>query len=232
MTTELIESYIVYRKEMALKMSIVVILCLIFLFLSFYVFNSKSLAFIFMCAMVIPIFFLNMIIRLFTRQVFINLRPDSFTIAIKKEGGEQEEALDYTLNEIESYNVQFPNRRFSAIKINSKNGDSKEYSFLNKKRNDGQMETANLVNSFRSMIEEYNEKVSKSERIFFQPSFFASKQGLVWIIILSCFFAAAITLHFYYQAKTSPITLFLGLGLIVQMLLKRKADIDYYKKMM
>lgn len=231
METELILSYIIFRKEMALKMGINVLVCLILLLASIYFFKSRFLALFFVLIMILPLLLLKIVMKIFRREVRISLERRTFSIEINKEGSELRSVFKYSLDEFRSYNIQLPNRRFSSIKFTLKNGKTVEYSFLKEKVNDDQIGTDELIDFFHSNIQDYNKSTSDSEKILFQPSFFASVYGLSCIIALSCLFMVAIVLHFLYHLKSLPVTLFLGFALIIQLLLRRKADIEYYKKM-
>jgi hypothetical protein len=126
-------SYIIYRKEMALKMTMNVLGSFILLLASIYVFKSNILAMIFGLIMISPLLFLNSIMKLFRREVFIDLQNRSVSMTIKKEGDENEMTSEYFFSEIRSYNIQIANRRFASIKLNFKNDKSLEYSFLKEK---------------------------------------------------------------------------------------------------
>jgi hypothetical protein len=195
--------------------------------LALYVIHSNLLAIVSLFLMVLPVFLINAVIKIFRREVFIDFHADSFSIKIVKDEAEQ----GYPLNEVSSYNIQFTNRRFSAIRVNLKKGGGKEYSFLNNKIAPDQTETPDLINSFAQMIGGYNSGMAESEKIPFQPSFYASTSGLGCIFILSFLAIVAVAVHFYYQAKTAPVTLFFAVAVIVQLLIKRKTELDYYKKM-
>ena len=228
MKPELIYSSIVYRKEMALKFVVYVLIGLFLLYISNHFLNNKFLSLLFLIAVVAPVFFLKLIMKRFIREVFIDLQEFVFSITIKNQ---EEVSLRFNFDEINTYSIQFPAGKFSTIILNFKNGKSVEYSFPTKKQNEEQINTEELINMFQGMIKNYNNDKPVKEQIVFVPSFMASSNGLICITLMVVLLIAAVFIHILYQAKTLPVTLFLGFALIVQLFLKRKADLDYYNKM-
>ena len=225
------QSYIIYRKDMALRLTLTILICILLMLFSIYYLKSNSLAFIFCIVVILPLLFIKPIMKKFTRRINIKLQKNFFSVAIIKNDNEDKMYEDYPLNQISTYNIQFPTRKFSAIKLNLKKGKSLEYSFFKEKQFVEQTDTEELLKSFQAMIKNYNNMVSTKEQILFVPSFIASFYGLISIVVMVALLSAAILIHILYQVKTLPITLFFGFTLIIQLMLKRKSDLDYYNKM-
>ena len=169
----------------------------------------------------------------YTRKVLITLHGESISVEIlkKTDSYEREGLFNCELNELWSYKIQFPNRRFAAIGFNLKPDRTVEYSFSKKQIDSEQTNTDALIESFHKLISDYNNRQPEDKKIPLLPSFYASKYGLYSIIGLIIFFCIAIVIHIIYNVKTLPISLFLGFAMIIQIALKRKTDMDFYKKM-
>jgi len=231
MTLELIQSYILYRRSLALRLIVLILVGVALLLGSLYYLKSSILAFIFLVVTLLPVLFIQPLMKIFTRRIEIKRKPTGFSVSVTRLNGAENESKDYALDQVATYCIQFLNRRILVIKFNFKSAKSIEYSFYRRKQFEGQSDTSELLALFSSIIKDYNTSVSKSKQICFVPSFMASSWGLFWIVFLIVLFMAAIALHILYQPKTSPVSLFLGLAIIVQLLSQRRADLNYYKKM-
>lgn len=232
MKTELIYSSIVYRKEIALKFAVYILIVLSLLYISNGILRNNFLSLFFLLAVIVPFFFLKQIMKKFTREVFIDLQEFCFSIVIKDPFRNKEEiSFKFNFDDIKAYIIQFPAGKFSNIILHLKNGKSVDYSFPVEKQNAEQVNTDELINIFQRAIKGYNNNKPVKERIVLLPSFIASSNGLMCIIFLVALLITAVFLHILYQTTTLPVTLFMGLALIVQLFIKRKADLDYYKKL-
>lgn len=230
MDSEIIYSSIVYRKEMALKLAVFSGISLLLLFVSNYFLKNIFLSLLFLILSIAPLFFINVLIKKFTSKVVFDFREKIFSISIINSSGKDEKCKEYYLDEILSFSIQHPNWRFSSIKLKFKNGKSVEYSFLQQKLANGQV-TIEILKRFYSLIKNYNRSEYTINKILFKPSFFASQKGLFCIGGLCILFFIAVGLHILYQVKSLPFTLFFGFSLIMQLILKRKSDINIYKKL-
>ena len=203
---------------MALKLALFGIVDLLLLFICQLI-GNKFLSLFFLIVIVLPFLFIEIVIRKFRRDVVIDLKDYSFSITINKGGETNGYNIEIPLNEIKTYTIEFPNKNFTSIKFNFKGKKSLEYSFFRKKQKDEDIPTEKLIENFHLMLQSYNKSQSGTE-IILKPSFFATQFGLICIISLSCLFIIAICLHFLYHLKSLPITLFFGLMLIIQLILK------------
>ncbi len=179
--------------------------------------------------MALPFLFMRILIKRFTRKISLQLYPDYFVTKIPDQGGnETEKKID--LDKLASYSIQFPNEKFSSIKFKLHNNDSFEYSFFQKKQNDGDSDGIELINSFHSMIKNYNSTLN-TNKIEFKPSFYATNAGLTLIITLSVILVVAILLSYSYSQKSLPITFIFSFILILQLIIKRRKELNYYNSM-
>ncbi len=222
-------THIIFRRELFLKASIYIIVCVLLGLLSTYILKSKVLSIIILIILVLPIFLMRLLIKRFTRKISIQFFSDHFTIELSDESKKNiETKID--LKNIASYNIQFPNEKFNSIKFRLRSSKSIEYSFFQKKEEDGDVDNKELFNSFHSLIKEYNNNFPEN-KIIFLPSFFATNTGLYIIIALSTLFIFTILLFSFVNEKSLPVTMIFSFLLILQLIVKRKSDLDYYKKM-
>ena len=203
---------------MALNFAIYVLVGFFLLYITNNFLHNKFLSLLILIAVVVPVFFIKLIMKRFTREAFIDLQEFAFSITIKNQFNNKEEAsLKFNCDEINTYNIQIPAGRFSTLILNLKNGKSVEYSFPTEKQNAEQINTEELINMFQGMVKNYNNNKPVKEQIVFAPSFMASSKGLICITLMVILLIVAVFIHILYQAKTLPVTLFLGFALIVQL---------------
>ncbi len=223
-----IDSIIFYRREMALKSGLFVIVNLLLLYLSNSILQNKMLSILFLIFAVLPIIFLKEVTKRYSYNANFILDDQRFLVIVHKNKSDITFNYEYNLNDIESYSIQFPTRKLFAIRLNFKNGNSKEYSIF-KDIGDKNMEKS-LISAFHSMIQVYNNHISDSLKIHFCPSFYASFYGLLCIVAYFLLLVVLITLQIIFVLGFLPITIFFGSLLLLQIIIRRKSDIDYYNK--
>jgi len=172
-----------------------------------------------------------MLLNLFTKKAFVELYSDPFLVRIFNRDENQSENAN-SLNDILSYSVQFPTDNMSDIKFKLKNGTSPYYSFFQKKKTAEDTDSEELINSFHSLIKNYNQQASTENKIVFLPSFYASTAGLVVISLLSALLILAILIVSLFKGVSSlPFTFIFTVLIIFQLVVKRKKELDYYKRM-
>jgi len=208
------------------KAILYVIVCLLLAIVFLYVVKSTAVCIILFIAMVLPLPFMPLLLNAFTRETDIELNPDHFNFGIVNKDGKLEKRIE--LAELESYSVQFPNNKFTSVRFWLRGGEANEFSFFREKK-EGDINTTELIENFRALIHDYNNRPGITEKIILRPSFYASNSGLYCIVGLSAFFLAGIILASFYSEKSMPVTFVFSLILIVQLILKRKKDLQYYK---
>jgi hypothetical protein len=224
-----IDSFILYRREMALKLALFVIFDLLLLYLSNSILQNKMLSILFLIIAVSPIIFLKEMTKKYSYRANFILEEQKFLVIVHKNNSGITFNSEHNLRDIKSYSIQFPNRKLFAIKFNFKLGNFKEYSILKEIDNSENVEQR-LISAFHSMMQLYNKDMPDSDKIHFNPSFYASFYGLLCIVGFLLLFVILITLQIILKVRFFPITIFFGLILLLQIIIRRKSDIDYYKK--
>jgi len=184
--------------------------------------NSKPLTIFFATILITQFFFIKRMMEYFTRAVLVRLCEDdiSFSIRNLKDDGE-EHFKQYPLHDISSYKIQFPTSRFLSLIIKLNSGRSQEFTFQKQNLSPAQSDTDNLIETIHQYFVKHN--------VDFAPSFFASKKGLYVIIsfvFLLCIpIAIAINLD-----KNLPATIFATIVILLQLILRRVSDLNFYKK--
>jgi hypothetical protein len=207
-----------------------VLVCTSLLVASNYLLKSKVINIILLIFLIIPLPIIKILLKAFTRKIFIQLEPAYITVEIiNNREGQLQRRLD--LKDLKSYCIQFPNDKFNSIRFSLRNGKSFEYSFFKQKQSDEDIDTAQLIDAIQHLITEYNNSTTETSRISLVPGFYATFAGLLCIVGLSVSFAVAMFLFSLQNARSLPVTFLFSFLLIVQLIIKRKRDLDYFKKM-
>lgn len=167
---------IIYRGELFLKASIYLIVCTGVLILLVESVRSRPLTLVGLIALLLPLPFLPVLFRQFTKPVKIVLSPEQISFEIMNKNGPIEKVIP--LSNLKSYSMQFPTEKFSSIRFVSWNGRSEEFSFFTYKKDSADSDTAELIGHLRESIKEYNKRRDTATKIAFSPSFYASDLGL------------------------------------------------------
>lgn len=221
------DAHIIFRKELFIKAILYIIFCSIIGLVSIYLVKSKILSIVSICLIVLPVVFIRVLLKRFTKKTVINLSDDRFIITIIN-SDRNEIQKEFKLKEILCYSIQFPNDNYRSIKFYLRDGKTFEYSFFEKPRNEKEVGAERIMDSYNLLIKNYN-KASDANQIQFKPSFYATNIGLLCIIGLSALFFLAIAITMLKNEKAIPVTLFFGFILIIQLILKRKKELNYYK---
>lgn len=223
-------AHIVYRKELFLKGVAYVLICLLLGLMATYLLKSRAVSIILLILMVLPVFFMRIVLKLFTKKVFIDLYSDHFIVRILNRDGSEAES-EINLIDILSYSIQFPTDSISDIKFKLRNGAALYYSFSKIKQTAEDTDSEELINSFHSLINNYNRRASSENKIVLLPSFYASITGLVVIGLLSALLILTIIIVSLFKGASSlPFTFVFTVLIIFQLIVKRKKELDYYKR--
>ena len=168
--------------------------------------------------------------KFYTREVEITLTNESILFLIKQKDNSDENFEEVQLKNIKQYKILFVNRRFVDAIFYLKENKVLQYSFLKEIDDSSKIGGDTLIQNIQNLITNYNERNMALPKIQLLPSFYASASGLYSIFFLILLFAIAVTLHIIYSIKTLPISLFLGGVLILQLVLRRKNDLAFFKK--
>lgn len=221
--------YIIYRKQaFFLFIAICAFGCICGIISLNYI-NSRLPQILSMIIIFLPFIFIKKVFNYYGRRVSFKFENSSMEVIVI-DGKEMEKRYTYLLTEIEAYQIQFPNQRFADIMFKLKSGKKIPFSFYINKNKAENIDTDALINYFHDFIKNYNQ--SSAEKIKLLPSFFATKGGIISIISLISLFVADIIVHIVlHKMGILPISLFLVLGIIIQVLLQRNKDLKYYNKM-
>ena len=224
-------SYIIYRKEWALKWYAFIIISLGLSAISNFYLKSRPLTILFLALTFASFLFIRKVMNYFTRKVFIQLDNDKISFDILKLKDDAKEFFtDYSFFDINSYNIQFPTSRFACLILNLNSGSKKEFSFLTRNLSDSQSDTNKMIESIHRSFKLFNIEHKKVKTIEFEPSFYASKKGLYTIVTLVLLSIIPILLAIKLD-KNLPAT-FVGTILIIgQLIIRRSTDLSFYKKM-
>jgi hypothetical protein len=218
---------ILYRKKIGIIYLIVWVLLLILLA---YFQNSKLFGLFLLIFFAILFILQKFLFKKFTRKALIQIYPDHFSVEIVN-GEKVESKRVFHLVEIAACSIAFPTKKFSAIKFLLKNNETFEWCFYQNRQGDEEVIGLDLIKQFIDAIHKYNSSVNKIDKIVFSLPFWTTKSGLFRIVGLLAFFLIIAFLLPLNNNTFPQIALasyaVLAWGLIV----RRKADLAYYKKM-
>jgi len=212
------------------KLFLYLIFVLLLIFLSIYYLKYKIFELISLILFMLPLLLLKRIMKFYTREVEITLNDESILFLIKQKDKSDENFEEIQLKNIKQYKVLFVNRRFVDTVFYLKGNKVLQYSFLKEIDNSNKIGGDTLIQNFQDLIKNYNERNITLPKIQLLPSFYASTFGFYSIFLLILLFTIAVILHIIYSIKTLPISLFLGGVIIMQLVLRRKNDLAFYKK--
>lgn len=224
-------SFIIYRKEWALKWYSFIIVSLGLSALSNFYLKSRPLTISFLALTFVSFLFIKIVMNYFTRKALIKLDNDKISFDIfKLKDDNNESFVNYSFFDIKSYNIQFPTSRFACLILNFNSGSKKEFSFLTRRFNDSQSDTDKIIESIHTSFKQFNIQHKQDKTIVFEPSFYASKKGLYTIVSLVLLSIITIVLAIK-LVKNLPAT-FVGAILIIgQLIIRRSTDLTFYEKM-
>lgn len=198
----------------------------------FYLNHNEFLFFSFLACLIAPWVFSDRILKKkYIEIIEIKLNYDLWSFIISKKGIEE----DYKLNDIKSYWIaESPNGYSSglAFKLKSNNPKKIYFAIFNKKLSEDQTDTEEVLESFQSMIKNYNKRLETNKQIVFTQTFAESAYGLVFIYVLVALLIVAVILHIIYnKLGMLPISLLIGGGALIRIIAGRQQDIKRRKKM-
>lgn len=112
-----------------------------------------------------------------------------------------------------------------------KNGKFREFGFKENKTEDEIFENSgtNLFKIFRHYVKEYNSGKEPSDSICLRPGFFATRSGAVLLWLVGLLMVGAVILMATKNIKSIAFLL-IGAGAYLPLLVKRKADKEFYNR--
>lgn len=228
MNTIIYQSSIIYRKKLFFQVLIYLIVVLFLIFITIYNFKYQALQLLCLILFILPLVLIKKLIKYFTFEIEIITTDKSLSFSIKER---HKDFTDIQLSEIKQYKILFVNRRFADIIIYWDKNRKSEYSFLREKVDDNKISGNDLIEKIHCIILKHNSILDVNDKIELLPSFYASNFGVYTILFMIILFIIAVILHIIYSIKTLPFTLFFSAAIIIQLMLRRKTDLEFYKKM-
>ena len=196
----------------------------------FYFNHNEFLFFSFLVCLIAPWVFSDKILKKkYSEKIEIKLNYDLWSFFIIKHGSEEE----YKLNNIKSYWISESSNGYSSgvsFKLKSNNPKRIYFAIFNKKQGEGQTDTEEVLESLQSIIRTYNKTVDINNQIIFTHTFAESVYGLVFIYVLVALLIVAVFLHIIYnKLGMLPISLLVGGGALLQLIVARQQDIKRRK---
>lgn len=157
----------------------------------------------------------------------INFYPDYFITCFDNEFGIENKLH---LKDIKSYTIQFPNDNFRSLRLDFYDHRKIEYTFFEKQKFEGDIDSTELIKSFHLLVQQYNLSNVAHSKIIYKPNFYATRLGLYVIIFLCVLLLFSIFLYSVHFKKNIPITFLFSFILIVQLVMKRKKGLEYFRK--
>jgi hypothetical protein len=219
---------IILRKKGFLVICIYAFILLCLLYVANSIVKSNTLSTLLFGLLVIPIFFLNYLKKIFIYEGILNIESSRIVAIILNKWGEK--AIEIPFANLKSYTVFFPTSELYSIQFYMIDGTEKEFTFINYRKDLNTKSSSEIVSLINDSINNYNQSAS-FRKIIFKMSFAASGKGKLAIWGLSILIIIAIALHIITrQYQTIPVSLICGFLLLMQFSSQRKIDLNYYKE--
>jgi len=219
-------THIIYRKELFAKVILYLCVCggtgIVLLNLA----RKPWLPTFALIAMVAPLLLMPALLRSFTREMYIDIKPGGFELKVFDKRGERIQVIE--LSQLDSYTIQIPNDKFVSIRFIRNGARTIELSFFQQKKELSDEDTSEVISSIRKSILDYNSRPGINKQITLQPSFYASNAGLYTIVALSAVLLAGILAAAYWKGKSVPVAFAFGSILVLQMVLRRRKELQRY----
>ncbi len=176
----------------------------------------------FIVFIIAPLILIKTLQKRFLKTIVFVFNNESLLIQIfniKTESLEKE--YEYNYEDIKACVLSSTSNRTSTIKLYFSQTPKFQCTFLNEK---GETEKNNYSLSV------FKELHSSNANIELLPPFYASKGGIAALIILTLLLITDITLSLLYKPGSLPFSLFVGVALYIQIIIRRSRDIETFKQ--
>lgn len=175
----------------------------------------------FIVFIIAPLILFKPLQRRFLRKVVFTFNDKCISVRISNLRTENiEREYQYSYSDIKSCTLSSSSARTSTIKLFFFQSQKFQCSFVS--QDDGNNSNVSLI-LFKTIC-------SFNKNIKLLPPFYASKSGIVALIILTILLITAITVNILYKPSALPFSLFMGVALYIQIIVRRKRDIEAYKQ--
>ena len=146
------------------------------------------------------------------------------------ENKKEKEQLRIEWGEIKSYKFYFSSAKNTILTIYLKEGGIKVWSFKDNKTFQEALNGESIFSIFRTFIKQYNADKDENSKIVLSKGLLNSKTGTTIIYSEAAIILTGFIFHIIMHPQSSFLTLFIGVGLVAQLFIKRKQDKDLYDK--
>lgn len=185
--------------------------------------QSISLAVLgFIVFIIVPLILIKTLQKRFLKKIVFVFENESVLVQIfnlKTESLEREYRYNY--NDIKSCILSSTSNRTSTIKLYFSKAAKFQCTFINEK---GDTENNYSLSVFRELH-------LSNANIELSPPFYASKGGIAALIILTLLLITDIIISLLYKPGSLPFSLFVGVALYIQIIVRRSRDIETFKQL-
>jgi hypothetical protein len=175
----------------------------------------------FLIFIIIPLFSIKNLQTHFVRKVVFHFEQEAFVLQIFKPKTEiLAKEFKYEYKDIKSCVLSTTSSRTSTIKLFFFQGRKLQTTFFSEKKN---ADTNQGLIVFKRLY-------SFNQNILLLPPFYASKGGIVALVILTSLFIADIAVNILFKPAILPFSLFIGAALYIQVLVRRKREFQLFQQ--
>ncbi len=164
----------------------------------------------------------------FLKQIKFTFDEDFVLLEIFNYGtGILEKQQQFKYTDIHSCVLSSTSKKTSTIKLFLQDSKKVQWTFVNEGK--VKEDTSDVDNNVSLAV--FKEMYTLNKQILLLPPFYASKGGIIALIILTGLFITAIIMNIIYYSKSQPLTLIMGASLYLQIIFRRKRDIELFKKL-
>lgn len=180
---------------------------------------------------ILPFAFGKKIKRWFTRRYFLEFNDSSFLITKYQFNNDVvSKQLNIKWCDIISYKFNFGGSKNTILNIYLRKGGSKVLNFKENKTLQEAINGESIFTIFRTYVKRYNTDKDVDDRIVLNKGILNSRAGTIIIYSEIGIIIGGFIFHLFMHPQSSFLTLFLGLGLVIQLFIRRNQDKDLYDK--
>jgi hypothetical protein len=164
----------------------------------------------------------------FLRKMHLDFAFDKILLkTFDKDGENLEDQLEIYYHQIKSFKTIDSDRDdTSFLKIIIKDGRVIKYSFVGQSNDVKRTDVTQVVKKY---ILQFNKKQLSKDKIELIPSLFSTREGTVYIGILTFLLVLVVIWQIIYKPGSIPFSMFAGIALTLQIIVQRKKDLKTLK---
>ena len=170
---------------------------------------------------ILPILLMKRISLLFTKEIKITFCDNRFSIFLYNlNNGLEISKVDYEYKDVQSCIVKSTQNQYSTITLNMLDETIKiTFKKITSSEPSSVSETV-----FRNIKE-------RNKGVQLLPTFFLSDSGTNYIVGTGLLMVALLIFHIFYSPESSPLTFIVGVSIFVNILIKRRKDLETFRKL-